>query len=200
MEIAAGILLILGVVAFRLVRRQRRLRREEATRREILRTLGERFGLRATNSGLEGAIGARQVTVTFQTEYLLMARITLTKPALPPAVRVVEFADGPHQKTQEFYAGAHETGDRSFDSKFLVYGTAEHAQGLPSALRQLLLEHPLEDLQLTRQEVARPLAFAAKEAVSDLEQALALCDLLEDDRFPGRFLALSVPPSGGQTR
>lgn len=176
-----GVLLMVGGLALGLLRWERRQRREKAARREVLRTLGEQFHLQTVDAGLEGRIGRRRVRVTFEAEYLLADSVSLGNAVLPRSMRVCEFADGPYQKQEELHrGGAHVTGDPAFDSKFLVYGTAEQARALPAELRQLLLERPLEGLSVSRHEVRRFLPWDSMEAVSALRETLAFCDALEE--------------------
>jgi len=175
-----GVALFLALVALAVARLERR-RRAEARRQEVLDALAERFALApAAERLIEGRVGSRRVRVGFETDYLLRGWIALGSPALPPDVRVLELADGPYQKHEELYFGAHPTGDKIFDARFLVYcGTVEQAQALPADLRGFLLTHPLDGLWLAGDEVSLPLPLEPAAAVSTLEQALAFCESLE---------------------
>lgn len=176
-----GMLLMAGAAVVAIVREVRHRKREEATRDLVLSTLTDRFGLAPIETRhVSGHVGSRAVHVELATDCLLIARISVELPALPPDVRIVEFADGPYQKQEELHiGGANPTGHGEFDSAFLVYGSAEQARGLGATLRSFLLAHPVEHLSLSRGEVCRPLPLEPEVAISKLEETLRFCDQLE---------------------
>lgn len=177
----AGILLMVGGLAFALLRWESRRRRDEATRQEVLRSLHEAFGLQSVDGGLQGETEGRTTSVRFETEFLLRAKFALSNPALPADVRVVEFADGPYQKHEELhFGGAHVTGDHAFDAKFLVYGEAGSVQAMDVRVRRLLLQRPLESLVVTRDNLSVALPLTPAEAAAAFTDARAMCDALDN--------------------
>ena len=174
-------LLMVGSLVFLLARWQRTRRHEEAARRDVLKTLTDHFDLSKTGDRrVEGRVRSRMVSIEFQTDHLLIAQISLTVSMLPPSVRVTEFSDGPYQKKEELHiGGASLTGDRDFDSKFLVYASSTQARGLPKELRVFLLAHPIEHLSLSREELSCPVPLETSEATHRLDEALQFCDALE---------------------
>jgi hypothetical protein len=144
--VGLGLVLVAIVIMFAIFQQRQRLREETKrgeVRAQVLRALGERFGLVPTgHSGIEGRIGEREIKMEFElyARHAYMAGwIALMKPVLPAEVSIEERASGPAR-----YEGQGEgqyTGHHEFDERFWCDGLTENVKAIAVDIQTFLLGH-----------------------------------------------------------